>query len=50
MMTNNLYTVNHHFVTYSFIEVAFLGESVCVADFNPYCSRVIEKKMICAGY
>jgi len=26
------------------IEVAFLGESVCVADFNPYCAVVIQEK------
>jgi len=32
------------------IVVEILDENVCVADFNPYCSGVIEEKMKCAGY
>jgi hypothetical protein len=33
-----------------FIESEIFGESVCLADFNPYCAGVIEGKMKCAGY
>jgi hypothetical protein len=33
-----------------FIEVKVLGESICVADFNPYCTGSISGKMNYAGY
>jgi len=33
-----------------FIEVVILWECICVADFNPYCAKVISGKMKGAGY
>jgi len=42
MMTNNLYTVNHHFVTYSLLKGRFLGKAIAWQLFFLEISQIAQ--------